>query len=355
MTARVRDLAASDPQTLNPIVGLLATANSNQSVANGTSLGQVPLGAVNTNQGYANRIRGAIANASKSRAASSPSSGSSSAAGPGSSQPRIGTAVKTIDQVEGVTEKGTLPVAAGSEVHLNELPFADRTILAVGPVTTIRLGKFAYGPGGGSGNVVLNASLGTFRFITGVQDPHNYEIETPYATMSVRDAQFYVNMTSTGLTVQATSGTVTVTTSTGTYTANAGQELTVSSNGDARGPTTTPPGQAGQFADLGTPSTNVTLADALSAFSAVTGSTATGATGGAGGGGGGTGAGGGSITGFSASGGGRGGGSPNFTTFSINTPGTFTLGFGSTQRRVVSRARQRVQAGAQIPATRCVL
>ena len=342
MISRVRDLAASDPSTLNAIVGLLATANAMQSTAIGTGLGQVALMAVRTDQAYANQIQEAIAGAVKRH-----NVGPVGGAGAGSSQQKIGNAVKTIDQVEGVTEKGTQPVSAGSEIYVNELVrtgvsgkaellFADRTNLTVGPVTTIRLDKFVYDPSGGSGNVVLEVGLGSFRFITGLQDPRNYEIHTRYATMGIRGTQFFVNITSTGLTIQVTSGTVTVTTSTGTYTVSAGQELTVSANGSVQGPTATPPGQQDQFADLGPPTTNISLADALDAFSAATGTSATGAAGapgggagGAGGGGGGTGGGGGSITGFGTTGGlGGAGFTPNFSTFAVNTPSNFfTLGF----------------------------
>jgi len=343
MIARVRDLAASDPLTLNAIVELLATANHNQSVAIGTGLGQVALMAVKTDQAYANQIQEAIAKAvaaNKARGGGTVGGGTGGGAGAGSAQPKIGNAVKTIDQVEGVTERGTQPVSPGSEVYVNELVrtgisgkaellFADRTNLAVGPVTTIRLDKFIYDPNGGSGNVVVNVSLGSFRFITGLQDPRSYEIRTPYATMGIRGTEFYVNITATGLTIQVKHGTVTVTTSTGTYTVDAGQQLTVGADGSVQA-SAIPPGQGDEFADLGPPTTNISLADALDAFSAATGTTATGAAGagGAGGGGGGTGDGGGSITGFGGSiGGVGGGGTPSFTTYAFTTPGNFSLSF----------------------------
>ena len=43
MIAAVRDLAASDPQTLAALIGLLKTANPDQASAIGTALGQVAL------------------------------------------------------------------------------------------------------------------------------------------------------------------------------------------------------------------------------------------------------------------------------------------------------------------------
>lgn len=195
MIARVRDLAASDPATLDPIVALLQTANAAQSTAIGTGLGQVAVMAVKTDQAYANQIQVAVASAVKGHDVGAVGAGSGT--GTGSAQPNIGSAVKTIDLVEGVTERGTQPVTVGSPVFLNEtvrtgpgskaeLLFADRSNLAVGPVSAIKLDKFVYDPGGDSGTVVIEVGQGTFRFITGVQPSKNYEIKMPSATMGVR-------------------------------------------------------------------------------------------------------------------------------------------------------------------------
>jgi hypothetical protein len=333
MIVRVRDLAGSDPATLNAIVGLLATANSAQSSAIGTGLGQVALLAVKTDQAYANQIQEAIAGAVKGQGVGPVSI----SPGAGSSSGRVGSAVKTIDQVQGITDKGEQVIGPGSEVYLNEvvktgasgkaeLLFADRTNLAVAPMTTIRLDQFVYDPSSGSGDVVVNVTEGTFRFITGVQPAKNYKIVTPYATMGVRGTEFIVTVTPTGLQISVVSGEVTVTTSTGQQiTVAAGNTLSVSATGVVTGPTpTTASQQSTIFADLGTPTTNVTVADALAAFSAATGTSATaatGGTGGAGGGGGGTGGGGGAISVGSIGGGGGGGGTtPNSTTYVVNTP-----------------------------------
>ncbi len=56
MVTRVRDLAASDASTLSALVGLLATANTNQTNAIGTGLGQTAVLAVKTDPAYANAI-----------------------------------------------------------------------------------------------------------------------------------------------------------------------------------------------------------------------------------------------------------------------------------------------------------
>lgn len=57
MIAQVRDLAASDPATLKPLLELLKTANADQASAIGTGLGQVAMMAVKTDQAYATRIQ----------------------------------------------------------------------------------------------------------------------------------------------------------------------------------------------------------------------------------------------------------------------------------------------------------
>ena len=56
----VRDLAASDPSTLNALVGLLASANPEQAAAIATALAQVALMAVQNDQPYSTAIQTAV-------------------------------------------------------------------------------------------------------------------------------------------------------------------------------------------------------------------------------------------------------------------------------------------------------
>jgi len=60
LTKAVRDLAASDPQTLNALIGLLATANPDQASAIGTGLGQAAEMAINSDPAYAGQIQTAV-------------------------------------------------------------------------------------------------------------------------------------------------------------------------------------------------------------------------------------------------------------------------------------------------------
>ncbi|WP_140981691.1 hypothetical protein [Bradyrhizobium guangdongense] len=60
MISRVRDLAASNPSTLQAILGLISTANSNQRVAIGTGLGQAAQVCVRTDGTYASEIQRSV-------------------------------------------------------------------------------------------------------------------------------------------------------------------------------------------------------------------------------------------------------------------------------------------------------
>jgi hypothetical protein len=57
MISRIRDLAASDPGTLNVLIDLIAKANPDQQTAIGTGLAQAALVCVKTDQAYATQIQ----------------------------------------------------------------------------------------------------------------------------------------------------------------------------------------------------------------------------------------------------------------------------------------------------------
>lgn len=344
MVARVRDLAASDQSVLSVLIGLLSRANTQQAAAIGNALAQVALLAVKADPSYANEIQQAMVKADVSHGGLGDDK-SGTPADAGSSQPKIGNAVTTQDQVEGVTDSGTHPISAGNSVYANELVrtgnagqaellFLDHTNLTVGPVTEVRLDKFVYDPNNGSGTVVFNAPRGAFRFITGVQDHKDYAVKTPYATMGVRGTVFYVVIGSNSEKVQLGEGQVIVTTISGQVVSLTipGSILLIDSYGNTQSQTPTNQPIA-NFADLGPPATHSSFADAFNAFNAVTGDTVIGAVGGFGGGGGGGGG-----TGGSGGGGGNGGGSdnggPDFKTFSLTNPDNFTTTTNSISQSV---------------------
>jgi hypothetical protein len=68
MITKVRELAGSDPATLSALIGLLKTADPDQSTAIGTGLGQVALMAINSDQGFATEIQTEIAQAGNTSA-----------------------------------------------------------------------------------------------------------------------------------------------------------------------------------------------------------------------------------------------------------------------------------------------
>jgi trimeric autotransporter adhesin len=109
-------------------------------------------------------------------------------------QTRIGSATSVQPEASG-SVGGTM--SAGSGVHANEtvktgsagqagLRFNDQSNLTVGHSSQVRLDKFVYDPNKGTGNTVIEATRGTFRFSTGAQNKGEVKIKTPYGTLGTR-------------------------------------------------------------------------------------------------------------------------------------------------------------------------
>jgi hypothetical protein len=126
------------------------------------------------------------------------------------------------------------------------LKFIDETTLNVGPVSEITLDKFVYDPTGTSGSVVIQATRGAFRFVTGTQDKRAYEIKTPYGALGVRGTILEIVLMpcpqirpeECGLKVKLVEGRATVTTLSGQVIAmdDPNTVVTVAANGAAQGP-----------------------------------------------------------------------------------------------------------------------
>jgi hypothetical protein len=112
-------------------------------------------------------------------------------------EPRIGVAASTRPNAEALSEGGTQALSAGSEIYASQtvrtgnfgmadLVFIDTTNLGVGPSSEVRLEKFVYDPTGVGGSVVMNATRGSFRFVTGSQAKHAYQVNTPHGSLGVR-------------------------------------------------------------------------------------------------------------------------------------------------------------------------
>jgi hypothetical protein len=114
---------------------------------------------------------------------------------------KIGIASAATNRVDGTIGGNTRPLRAGSDVFAREvvrtgdqsaaqLLFLDETSLSIGPQSEITLDRFVFDPNRGTGNVVINATRGAFRFVSGSQQPSNYQIKTPVATIGVRGTIF---------------------------------------------------------------------------------------------------------------------------------------------------------------------
>ncbi|MCC6983235.1 MAG: FecR domain-containing protein [Bauldia sp.] len=93
-----------------------------------------------------------------------------------------GTTVIVVNPGDGVVANQVIQTAAESTA---QLLFLDQTTLSVGPLAEVTLDRFVFDPSRGTGSVVIEATRGAFRFITGSQAPTNYSIVTPVATMGV--------------------------------------------------------------------------------------------------------------------------------------------------------------------------
>jgi len=109
----------------------------------------------------------------------------------------IGVASAVVNQVTGSYGGRTQPLAVGNAVFSNErirtsdassaqLLLLDKTSLSIGPHAELALDRFVYNPNRSTGRVVVNAAQGAFRFITGSQNPTDYTIRTPVASVGIR-------------------------------------------------------------------------------------------------------------------------------------------------------------------------
>lgn len=108
---------------------------------------------------------------------------------------RIGAAVAVRNQV--TTSHGGGALAVGNPVFQNDristganavaqLMFTDQTTLSIGPRSQITLDRYVYEPNQSVGDVAISLATGAMRFISGAQDPHTYQVNTPVAAVGVR-------------------------------------------------------------------------------------------------------------------------------------------------------------------------
>jgi hypothetical protein len=116
---------------------------------------------------------------------------------------KIGVASAVKNRVDGQIGGTTRPLVAGGDIFAREtvrtgeqstaqLLFLDETSLSVGPQSEVTLDRFVYDPNRGRGQVVVNATRGALRFVSGSQQSSSYQIRTPVATIGVRGTAFDV-------------------------------------------------------------------------------------------------------------------------------------------------------------------
>src|SRR6476620_8986524 len=109
------------------------------------------------------------------------------------SQEAIGSATSVKPQAEANARM----LSGGSSVYSKELihtgdagvadlRFHDNSNLSVGPKSSVRLDKFVYDPNKSAGSVAVEATRGSFRFVTGSQSKGSYQVKTPYGTLGIR-------------------------------------------------------------------------------------------------------------------------------------------------------------------------
>jgi hypothetical protein len=120
---------------------------------------------------------------------------------------QVGQVVRTSVQVSG--QSGAL--TKGDSIHRNErirsnasgtgaFIFEDGTKLAVGPNSSIVIDEFVYRGGAKIDKLVIGASRGTLRWISGKSDHSAYQIVTPSGALGVRGTAFDVYVGPDGLT-----------------------------------------------------------------------------------------------------------------------------------------------------------
>jgi len=94
-------------------------------------------------------------------------------------------------------EANARTLSAGSDVFSQEtirtgdtamadLRFHDNSNLNVGPKSSVRLDKYVYDPNKSATTVAIEATRGSFRFVTGTRGEGSYQVKTPYGSLGVR-------------------------------------------------------------------------------------------------------------------------------------------------------------------------
>jgi hypothetical protein len=162
--------------------------------------------------------------------------------------PKIGVASAVKNDVKRVAGANSQQIAVGNDLFSNErirtgaestaqVLFLDKTSLTIGPRAELTIDRFVYNPSKGTGQVVLNAVQGAFRFVTGSQDPRSYTIKTPVGTLGVRGTIVDLIVANGQVTVILVEGSLTMTVNGKTYSLyKPGTAFVFTAGGGATGP-----------------------------------------------------------------------------------------------------------------------
>jgi len=158
---------------------------------------------------------------------------------------KVGVAAAIQNDVQGSGGGAAQKLAPGSQLFeqevvrtgadsLAQLIFLDESSLSLGPKAQVTLDKFVFDPNRKAGSVILSASKGAFRFVDGAQDPRNYTIKTPVATIGVQGTIVDCYVFAEGLVCIVQDGSANI----GGHIVAAGQAIVVSARGGVQGPFT---------------------------------------------------------------------------------------------------------------------
>lgn len=111
---------------------------------------------------------------------------------PAAAQEAIGHATSVTPQADssgrmlssGVNVHSRETVKTG-DAGLADLQFLDDSKLSVGSKSSVRLDKFVYDPNKSTGAIAIQATRGSFRFVTGSQSGRA-TVKTPWGTLGIR-------------------------------------------------------------------------------------------------------------------------------------------------------------------------
>ena len=123
----------------------------------------------------------------------------------------VGDAAAVVRQVEGVSGPKVRKINISDSVFFNEvistkedsaskIHFSDDTYLTVGPDSKVTIDAFVYDPNSQNSKMVVNATLGVARFVTGRMGSAAYQIKTPTTTIGVRGTVLTVSIEEDGAT-----------------------------------------------------------------------------------------------------------------------------------------------------------